>query len=71
MCLVYALLMQRDGYITAGAVQQKEWVGMCAALDRPEWVNDERFATAAARNINRDLRLKMTEESVKQANMLW
>ena len=26
-----------DGYITAGAISDKEWQGMCRALDRPEW----------------------------------
>jgi crotonobetainyl-CoA:carnitine CoA-transferase CaiB-like acyl-CoA transferase len=34
-------------------VQQKEWEGLCAALDRPEWLTDERFATAKARGANR------------------
>jgi crotonobetainyl-CoA:carnitine CoA-transferase CaiB-like acyl-CoA transferase len=52
----------KDGYITCGAVQQKEWEGLCAALDKPEWLTDERFATAAARNENRDERLRLTEE---------
>lgn len=41
-----------------------EIVGVFSALDKPEWVTDERFATGAARNINRDLRLKMTEEAL-------
>ncbi len=52
----------QDGYITCGAVQQKEWEGLCAALNKLEWVTDERFATAAARNENRDERLRLTEE---------
>ncbi|MEE4280632.1 MAG: CoA transferase, partial [Pseudomonadales bacterium] len=30
-----------DGYITAGAVSDKEWHGMCRALDKPEWRDDE------------------------------
>ena len=59
----------KDGYITCGAVQQKEWEGLCAALDKPEWLTDERFATGAARNENRDERLRMTEEALMTMTM--
>ena len=38
-----------DGYITAGAVSDAEWLGMCTALERLEWLDDERFKTAAGR----------------------
>ena len=38
-----------DGYITTGAVSDSEWEGMCRALERPEWLEDERFNTAGAR----------------------
>jgi crotonobetainyl-CoA:carnitine CoA-transferase CaiB-like acyl-CoA transferase len=55
-----------NGYITAGAVQDKEWVGMCNALGKPEWIADEKFATAAARSENRQLRLDLTESVLKQ-----
>ena len=55
----------KDGYITAGAVQDKEWIGMCNALGRPEWITDERFATGAARSANRQLRLDLTESVLK------
>ena len=41
-----------DGYITAGAVSDAEWLGMCTALERPEWLEDERFKTAAGRVVN-------------------
>ncbi len=39
----------RDGYITAGAVSDVEWAGLCRALKRDELIEDARFATAAAR----------------------
>ena len=42
-----------DGYITAGAVSDAEWMGMCRALDREDLLEDERFATAGARAQNR------------------
>ena len=54
-----------DGYITAGAVSDAEWLGMCKALDREEWLSDERFATARDRGINVKLRLEMTAEVLR------
>jgi crotonobetainyl-CoA:carnitine CoA-transferase CaiB-like acyl-CoA transferase len=39
----------RDGYITAGAVSDAEWGGLCRAFGRDELIDDVRFATAAAR----------------------
>ena len=51
-----------DGFITAGAVSDAEWKGMCKALDKEEWLTDERFSSARARGINVKLRLEMTAE---------
>lgn len=53
-----------DGYITAGAVTNSEWQGMCHALDREEWLNDDRFNTPAGRVRNVTERLKMTAEVI-------
>jgi crotonobetainyl-CoA:carnitine CoA-transferase CaiB-like acyl-CoA transferase len=55
-----------DGYITAGAVSDAEWLGMCTALERPEWLDDERFKTAAGRVIHATERLAMTGEVLRQ-----
>ena len=54
-----------DGFITAGAVSDAEWKGMCKALDKEDWLTDERFANARARGINVKLRLEMTAEVLK------
>ena len=51
-----------DGYITAGAVSDAEWRGMCKALDREDWLTDERFATPQARSMNVKDRLEATAE---------
>lgn len=42
----------RDGHITAGAVSDAEWQGMCRAFGRADLLDDPRFATAAARSEN-------------------
>jgi len=51
-----------DGWITAGAVSDDEWAGMCRALQRPEWRDDPRFRTAHDRVVNVAERLRLTAE---------
>ena len=55
-----------DGYITAGAVSDAEWAGMCRAFGREELIEDARFKTAAARGRNRtERRTIMNQEIAK------
>ena len=56
----------KDRHITAGAVSDKEWKGMCRAIKREELIEDERFATSAARFVNADERKKITAEEIKK-----
>ena len=55
-----------DGYITAAAVSDAEWAGMCRAFGREELIEDPRFSTAAARGHNRtERRTIMNREIAK------
>ncbi len=54
-----------DGYITAAANTDSEWQGLCRALERPEWLTDERFRTPVDRIRNADVRLEMTAQALK------
>ena len=56
----------RDGYITVGAVSDSEWQGLCAALERPDWLVNERFATPHDRTVNVVERLEQTQEVLQQ-----
>jgi len=49
-----------DGFITAGAVSDAEWRGMCRALEHPEWLDDPRFKTTNDRVVNVKERLALT-----------
>lgn len=49
-----------DGYITAGAMSDLEWEGMCKALEKPEWLRDPRFSTTGARFTNAKVRIAET-----------
>ena len=55
-----------DGYITAGAVTDAEWAGLCRALDRGDLLTDPRFVTPALRFANvAERRAIMGEEIAK------
>ena len=54
-----------DGFITAGAVSDSEWQGMCEAFDKPEWLEDERFNTAHKRVVNVTERLEETQKVIR------
>jgi crotonobetainyl-CoA:carnitine CoA-transferase CaiB-like acyl-CoA transferase len=51
-----------DGYITAAVVTDRQWQGLVRALEKPEWLEDERFKTPALRHQNIDARLQMTQD---------
>lgn len=51
----------QDGYITVGAVSDSEWKGLCTSLEKPEWLEDERFNTPAGRVANASERLSQTQ----------
>lgn len=53
-----------DGYITAAALTDRQWNGLAHALERPEWLEDERFKTPALRQKNIDARLQLTQEAL-------
>jgi crotonobetainyl-CoA:carnitine CoA-transferase CaiB-like acyl-CoA transferase len=53
-----------DGYITAAALTDRQWAGLAHAVERPEWLEDERFKTSALRQKNIDARLQLTQEAL-------
>ena len=56
----------RDGFITAGVISDKEWVGMCRAIKREDLIEDVRFATARARGQHTQLRKQITKEEISK-----
>ncbi len=53
-----------DGFITAGALSDAEWGGMCRAFGREELIDDPRFATAQARSENVVARRAVMSEEI-------
>lgn len=56
----------RDGFITAGALSDQEWLGMCRALKREDLINDPRFMTVRSRTENGAARRQITSDELKQ-----
>ena len=44
----------QDGFMTAAVMTNKEWAALTRALERPDWLEDPRFATPALRDQNID-----------------
>ena len=62
----------QDGYISVAVQSNKEWAALCAALEKREWLEDPRFATAALRTDNIDERLRLTQEALlKRTSADW
>tara|TARA_B110000263_G_scaffold97333_1_gene85043 strand:+ start:315 stop:1499 length:1185 start_codon:yes stop_codon:yes gene_type:complete len=54
----------KDGYITAGVISDKEWVGLCKAFNRDDLITDERFATSMARRQHTKERREVTSSEI-------
>ena len=61
--LIYAT---QDRYITAGALSDDEWAGMCRALNREDLIDDQRFKTARDRAINAVERREITAAELEK-----
>ena len=55
-------------YITAGAVTDKEWLGMCKAFNREDLLVDQRFNTPRARFENKTERRLIISQEIKKYN---
>lgn len=60
----YRAFRAADDWIVISAFNQRMWRGLCAALERLEWVEDARFADAARRVTNRMELIRLIGEVV-------
>lgn len=51
-----------EGYLSVAVMSDKEWRGLIEALEKPEWLDDERFKTPALRDRNINDRIVVTQE---------
>jgi crotonobetainyl-CoA:carnitine CoA-transferase CaiB-like acyl-CoA transferase len=55
----------RDGYLSVAVQTDREWQALARALERPQWLADERFRTPALRQRNVDARLELIQEALR------
>jgi crotonobetainyl-CoA:carnitine CoA-transferase CaiB-like acyl-CoA transferase len=55
----------RDGHLSVAVQTDREWQALTRALDRPQWLADERFRTPALRQDHIDARLALTQEVLR------
>ena len=53
-----------SGYISVSVMSNDQWRGLCHAVGRPEWLEDDRFKTPAGRDRNANARLDMTQQAL-------
>ena len=51
-----------DGYISVAVQQNREWEGLCRALEKPDWLEDPRFKTPGLRQKHINERLQMIQD---------
>jgi crotonobetainyl-CoA:carnitine CoA-transferase CaiB-like acyl-CoA transferase len=56
----------QDRYITAGALSDDEWAGMCRSLNRIDLIDDPRFKTARDRAVNGVERREITTAELEK-----
>jgi crotonobetainyl-CoA:carnitine CoA-transferase CaiB-like acyl-CoA transferase len=56
----------KDRFITAGAISDKEWQGMCRALNREDLIEHPHFNTAQGRFTHNGERKEITAEEIKK-----
>jgi crotonobetainyl-CoA:carnitine CoA-transferase CaiB-like acyl-CoA transferase len=56
----------QDRYITASALSDDEWAGMCRALNREDLIDDPRFKTARDRAVNAVERREITTAELEK-----
>ena len=56
----------QDRFITAGAISDREWQGMCRAIDREDLIGHPHFSTAQGRFTHNNERKEITAEEIKK-----
>ena len=55
----------KDGYMIAGTVAHREWAAFCQAVEKPEWLEDPRFQSAAGLVKHAEARLDLMASVLK------
>ncbi|MEM1044802.1 MAG: CoA transferase [Pseudomonadota bacterium] len=54
-----------DGYVSVAIMRDREWTAFAELAGHPEWADDDRFRTAAGREVNKNARLDLTQQALR------
>ncbi|MEQ8356209.1 MAG: CoA transferase [Kiloniellaceae bacterium] len=55
-----------DGYISVAVMRHKEWCGLAAAAERPDWTEDPRFQNSEGLDAHKHARLELTQSVLRE-----
>ena len=58
----YQAFQAKDDWVVVAAFTPRMWQGVCRAIERPQWADDERFADSSRRAANRTTLIPMLAE---------
>ena len=58
----YQTFQAADAWINVGVGNERQWRALCAVVEKPEWLEDPRFADNAARVEHREELVPLLEE---------
>jgi crotonobetainyl-CoA:carnitine CoA-transferase CaiB-like acyl-CoA transferase len=58
----YQAFQAKDDWVVVAAFTPRMWQGVCRAIERPQWADDERFADSSRRAANRATLIPMLAE---------
>lgn len=64
-----AFLTREGRWLNVSAVTPEQWAGLCRAVRHPEWIEDPRFATNAARVEHRDDLIALLQAELATAEL--
>lgn len=62
----YGVFETADSYIAMGVINEPMWQSFCTAVDREEWLEDDRFGTFYSRVDNRDVLDSLVEDRLQE-----
>ena len=54
-----------DGFISVAVMRDREWAALARVTGNPQWIDDDRFKTAARREVFKEDRLNLTQEALR------
>ncbi|PJK30039.1 CaiB/BaiF CoA transferase family protein [Minwuia thermotolerans] len=55
----------KDGHMSVAVMTDRQWRAFCETMGKPEWLEDERFATTELRDLNIDARLELIQSVLR------